>query len=448
MHIVVVPGSTDINRGDQALIWETARLFEDLESVLRIYLLDHGETRNERDRQISQTAAEGYNVLRRILPHPRRGSHSEADKVKDRLRSWLSMGIRAAADLFRYAAVIRFVDRPGVTDRLLDADQQASLEHFRTARAVVVKGGGFLHANGEATAAYYMWYQLFYMRLAKRLGIPVIMMPNSYGPFEGWNVKPQIRKVLGENAFVTARERISAGAMGRLLGRDVPVSPDLAYYLEAGDRDVVRDVARDRFGVPLGGERACVAITVRPYRFPGHSDSHRLYSEYIDAVAAVARHIENRGMYPVFVTHVAGPSAHENDSLAIADVVAKLGTLDYGWIDWPEADCRDIKALYGCFDYLIGTRFHSVIFAQGFNVPSLAIAYGGNKSTGIMRDIGLGDLVVPIEDVSAELLCDRFDAMVRDEAQIRSVLGDWNGVLVEERGRILHMIKEYLAVKG
>ena len=169
--VVVVPGCTDINRGDQALIWESARLLEDAVPGIRVFLLDHGETREERFSQSGQSADRGYRIIRRILPHPRRGIHREDDMVKDRPLSRLLMVARAAVDFIKYATVLFLVHRPTVVDRLLDIFQRESLDRIRRAKAIVVKGGGFLHANGEATAAYYMWYQLFYMRLAKRLGV-------------------------------------------------------------------------------------------------------------------------------------------------------------------------------------------------------------------------------------------------------------------------------------
>ena len=76
-------------------------------------------------------------------------------------------------------------------------------------------------------------------------------------------------------------------------------------------------------------------------------------------------------------------------------------------------DHQTIKALYGRLDYLVGTRFHSVIFALTSFVPAIAIGYE-HKTEGIMRDLGLEKWVMPIENVRVDLLKALFDDLVKN----------------------------------
>ena len=48
---------------------------------------------------------------------------------------------------------------------------------------------------------------------------------------------------------------------------------------------------------------------------------------------------------------------------------------------------------------MVGTRFHSVIFSLNVGVPSIAIAYGGNKGKGIMRVLGNDDFSIDMDKV-------------------------------------------------
>jgi colanic acid/amylovoran biosynthesis protein len=64
---------------------------------------------------------------------------------------------------------------------------------------------------------------------------------------------------------------------------------------------------------------------------------------------------------------------------------------------------HDLKNLYGSCHYLVGTRFHSVIFALTSCVPCIAIEYE-HKTRGIMRDLGLAEWVLPIEEVTSNRL--------------------------------------------
>ncbi|TOG57529.1 hypothetical protein CGI98_23495, partial [Vibrio parahaemolyticus] len=70
---------------------------------------------------------------------------------------------------------------------------------------------------------------------------------------------------------------------------------------------------------------------------------------------------------------------------------------------------------YSKFDVVTGTRFHSVIFSQVYGVPAFAIAYGGNKSRGIMRELGLEDYVVDIENTDPQLLKDMYLKLERNQ---------------------------------
>ena len=83
---------------------------------------------------------------------------------------------------------------------------------------------------------------------------------------------------------------------------------------------------------------------------------------------------------PVFIEHTRAVNAHENDGKCIAQVTALMKAGTFRMISDPELNCRELKTLYGCFDYIIGTRFHSVIFSFGWNIPGIAVSYTGNKT--------------------------------------------------------------------
>ena len=84
-------------------------------------------------------------------------------------------------------------------------------------------------------------------------------------------------------------------------------------------------------------------------------------------------------------------------------------------------DHRQIKAAYNQLDFLIGTRFHSVIFSLTSGVPCIAIEYE-HKSRGIMRELGLEHWVLAIGDVTEAGLGSLFDKMVRERDAYRNQL--------------------------
>lgn len=54
--VLIVPFNTDLNRGDQALVWETARIIRSVYvEAVDIHVLESGYNENEIKRQSSQS---------------------------------------------------------------------------------------------------------------------------------------------------------------------------------------------------------------------------------------------------------------------------------------------------------------------------------------------------------------------------------------------------------
>ena len=82
-------------------------------------------------------------------------------------------------------------------------------------------------------------------------------------------------------------------------------------------------------------------------------------------------------------------------------------------------NCKDLKAIYSCCEYIVGTRFHSVIFSIANKIPAIAITYGGNKGDGIIKDMNLTDYAIKISDLNLKELVTKFENMVKNKEQIK-----------------------------
>ena len=112
-----------------------------------------------------------------------------------------------------------------------------------------------------------------------------------------------------------------------------------------------------------------------------------------------------------FFAHTLGPSAHEDDRIALKQTISMLPRFckkEITYIEDPELTCKDAEKIYSYYDFMVGTRFHSVIFALNVGVPAIAIAYGGNKSRGIMKDFGLEDFVLDMNDLECDSIVNCF----------------------------------------
>jgi len=437
MNAIIVPGVTDLNKGDQALVWESWRLAKDTGLYDEVYILDAGDNEEERELLCKQSEEHGFKLLENILKHPRRGQHKSGEHIKESKIELLKQIKNAAMDFKDTRYLIKICNDLEKVRKNFDEKTYRTVKQFHQAKTIFVKGGGFIHAYGEKTAPYLMWYFLFYVRLAKALGKKVVFLPNSYGPFIGLTVEKQVRSVFGKLDLVYARENVSAQSLGQLMGKKIPVEMDLGFFLEKGSQEEAIKIL-DKYN--LSKDDKIVGVTIRPWRFPGLSNPEALYQKYINSVADLTKHLLAKGYKVALCNQSLGPNSHEDDRNAIKDLLAKVKDPNMIWIN-ENLSCDILKAVYSNFYFFVGTRFHSIIFSLTSLVPSIAIGYGGNKAKGIMGDFSLNNYVVQIQDVQSDLLIDMFDKAISEYDTIKNQLNRSMGLVAESRNRLIQDIK-------
>lgn len=438
MKAIIVPGVTDLNKGDQALVWESYRLAKDTGLYDEIYILDSGDTAEERDLLCRQSEENGFLLLNNILPHPRRGKHNAHEHIRESNFQLLKQVNNAAIDLISSWSLINICGDLKKVKRYFGEKTYSTLEKFHQVQTVFVKGGGFIHAYGEKTAPYLMWYFLFYVRLAKALKKNVVFLPNSFGPFEGFTVKRQVKSVLSKVDLIYAREYVSAESLGNLLEKNIPVEMDLGFFLEESKDDEVSHIL---VKYNLTPSDKIVGITIRPWRFPGKPNPEELYEKYLKSIEVLATHILAKGYKVALCNQSLGPNAHEDDRNAIRELLSRVTHPNLIWID-ENLSCRVLKAIYSNFYFFIGTRFHSIIFSLTSLVPSIAIGYGGNKANGIMRGFNLDKFVIPIDKTDPNMLVNLFEEAIEEYDSVKASLAESMNLVEKSRERLIKNIRD------
>ena len=404
-NYLIIPSCSDLNRGDQALVWETVKIAKKSGFIGNYYMLRSGiEPTN-------QSEKEGIGIISSILLHPGRvfKSNNNVQYTKILVLKW---GTVAFFDFFKSILLLNKITRRA-SKFILNKVQNESLETFKYANAIFVKGGGFLHSSGKITDSYKIYYLLFHIMLAQSMNKPVYIMPNSYGPFKGIFVAGIVRRVLKRCNLVTTRESISSRMLNEI-GVESKIIPDLGFGLKKSTNSN-NEIERLHLLYP---NRKLVGITVRPYRFPNSKKPLEDYEFYKMNLTRLAKWLFESNYMPVFIEHALAESAHEDDKCCIKEIVSNLGTNEYCLIACPEYTCRDLKLIYSGLDYMIGTRFHSVIFALSEGIPSIAITYGGNKGNGIMHDLNLADYAIPINEFEFERAKKTFLTLCRNKSKV------------------------------
>ncbi|MFM5645674.1 polysaccharide pyruvyl transferase family protein [Aeromonas caviae] len=432
--IVIVPACTDLNRGDQALVWETAFLLKDafLEDV-SVKIVDYGNNDDDRYRQSIQTKNAGFEVVRNITENPKR--YLNNSEIHNKFHSFISAGFVALLDFIRQLTLLLLPYDRVFNILFHSKDYRDTFKVLQESDAVVIKGGGYLHTYGKVEDLYYLWFGLYYVLLAKRLKKKVIIFPNSIGPITGVLNRAFFKYTVSKVDLIFAREKISKEYLISMGIENCHYAFDLGYYA------LREKVPSNKKSIIKKDGMLNIGITVRPYRFPKSANPEKSYRQYIESIATYCNeNYDNNFFY--FIVQVQGPSAHETDLLAINDVVSLLSkNVSHEIID-DNYNYRELLDIYSNMDYVIGTRFHSVIFSQIMGVPSIAIAYGGNKSRGIMRELDLEDFVVDIESISSDVLTSMMNNLERNKTAYINNLKKSKSVIANDRVNVIEKVRK------
>ena len=280
----------------------------------------------------------------------------------------------------------------------LPAEVRAELAAIERADLLVslVVAGGYLQGAARPGLSFRVIYQLLPMILAERLCTPVVCAPQSYGPFRGKLVAWIVAKTLRKARLVLAREDISLAELNKLRLPDGIAcrAVDSAFSLEPPSPVLAQQQAW-RVSCGVGAGDVLVGLTVRRC-LPSVAQA-----AFEAELAAFVDRVHELPGHRVVIFPQATAADQQDDDRVASQVVAGLcrGPTRPVLLE-TEADYRGVAALIANLDYLVGNRFHSVIFALTAHVPCIAMGYE-HKTQGIMHDLGLDGWGLPAQDLAA-----------------------------------------------
>lgn len=292
---------------------------------------------------------------------------------------------------------------------VLPTEARREARAVATADLVVSMGGGYVLARPGLDGYQNVFFVLLPALFAQKAGVPVVWAPQSFGPFPAAAQRKLVGRVMRRSAAVLPREDVS---VGKLLACDIPAQ-QIERAVDAGFAfDPERRIDwRAKIGV--GPDERLVGITARRWLAPAAQEHYeRELARTIDAVQAT-------GARAVLIPQVSTDYLGDDDRICERRIAAHCtsGPLMVDEV----VDYRDLKGLYDECSLLIGTRFHSVIFSLTSEVPCVAIEYE-HKTRGIMADLGLGEWVLPIADVTHDRLWALVEPLLKDPAPYRAIL--------------------------
>ncbi|MBR4057787.1 MAG: polysaccharide pyruvyl transferase CsaB [Oscillospiraceae bacterium] len=265
------------------------------------------------------------------------------------------------------------------------------LRAMRRTRLFLCGGGTLMQ---DATSSRSLWYYLFMLAAAKRLGCRVLMYGCGIGPLHTAFDRRLARKMLNRHVdAITLRESTSLRELESLgvTKPELTLSADPALSLpRAGAEET--DAALRAHGLSPEGHYAAFCLRL----WPG-------FDGKVEAFADTARYAwQAHGLTPVFLS-----INHRSDGAAAEKVCALLGDVPHVLLHEPMPTGLTI-GLLSRMELVLSMRLHGLIFAVGCGIPHVGVAYD-KKVTAFMDYTGQKNHL-PFDAAEAEKLCALLDS--------------------------------------
>ena len=242
--------------------------------------------------------------------------------------------------------------------------------------------------------------------LALRNRIPLILLPQTFGPFRSSRSLRVATKVVRAATMVWARDEQSYSVVRRLTGDAFDPSRhrcgvDMAFLLPA-HRPATLPTRIGDWLSEADEEQPVVGFNVSGLIFNDAASAASrfgLRTDYPRAVGTfLAELLERTRARVVLVPHVLTAPGHpESDVRAAEQVRRQLGEQARDRVEVlpPDYSPAELKWIIGQMSWFCGTRMHSTIAGLSSGVPTVALSYS-IKTAGVFRTCQMGDCVLEL----------------------------------------------------
>jgi len=258
---------------------------------------------------------------------------------------------------------------PGPVRALLGLVHPADLD-------VVLDASGF--AYGDQWGPDRALQAASYFRYVRRRGAKVVLMPQSFGPFERPEVRSAAQRLLGEADLVFPRDETSMGCVTGLCGPSTRIvqAPDFTPTVRA-------DSAA---GPDLPDRPAAVIPNLKMMEMAGLSPN-----AYEAFVALAVEAFRERGLSPFLLPHATQDAA----------LVERIRGRVPGRVPViREVDALRLKGIIGRCEAVMCSRFHGLVSALCQGVPAVATGWS-HKYLHLMEEYHCPEALFDLRDDAA-----------------------------------------------
>jgi colanic acid/amylovoran biosynthesis protein len=295
----------------------------------------------------------------------------------------------------------------------LSTDKKNSF--FCNTKAILDAGGGSLFSSNKYWFYLGLYQHLLNLWIGKKNEIPVVIFPQSIGPFNKAADRYFVGRVLKQLDLVLVRERISSSLLSEM-GVKHQLVPDIAFlanFIREPSQRVVQ------FRSTLTTSRTKVGVTVLNWGWA--VDSKRGTSpvnDYLEKIAATCKRLNRQTPLHAYIFPQVTASFGDSDLPPSQRLHSLLGSEVPATIVDFDASASDLCHLYREMDIFLGSRMHSCIFAISQGVPTIGLAYQP-KTIGTFELVGLDKFAFDIRGWSVDTLHRTMSGILADRGDAR-----------------------------
>ena len=225
----------------------------------------------------------------------------------------------------------------------------------------------------------------------------IIFLPQSWGPFNFKKNRSSTRKMLGMADLIYARERISSNYLidsGCVDESKVYLSKDIAFLFEVENyEEAAGKVLRQLDFENQESNFITITPNMQIYR---RTKGENENNEYIQNISGVINYfLNNTDLNIVLIPHEASFNRKNDMELCILLKELTNNSNRIGILNEDES-AANVKAVIGKSDFLVASRYHSLVAALSMRTPVGVIGWS-HKYDELMQDIGLSDYIIEVK---------------------------------------------------
>jgi len=244
----------------------------------------------------------------------------------------------------------------------------------------------------------------------KQYDKPALFLPQAWGSFDNPHVKNAVRKLLsGKCVSFYSRDESSCRHLEEALDKPkgfITSYPDIAFRFQGGTQKQGEQILRN-MGCSM--KRPIVGISPNMKVFERVAGK-KTGNEYLQALVKLVKYcLENHDVDVVLQANKICKYGNRMDDRYLCSLIAaSVSRADRCFMTRDSLTAEATKALIGQFDYIIGSRFHSLVFAFSQGVPGMAVSWS-HKYRELFSLFGMENDVCECKDIDADALIETFE---------------------------------------